>query len=61
MWKLGLLSLVLLLSGCANATFKSPVTGNTISCSGIAPDINLWSSYQLCMESAVTEGYQRVE
>lgn len=53
--------LALLLAGCAqDATFKNPVTGNTIACpAGILPDINPWSTYQICMESAVTEGYQR--
>ena len=56
------LLLGLLLAGCAqDATFRNPVTGNTITCpAGILPDINIWSNHQLCMESAVTEGYQRV-
>lgn len=55
------LLLALLLAGCSHkATLKNPVTGNTISCSGFATDINLWTNYHLCMESAVTEGYQRV-
>ena len=61
MRKLALL-LALLLAGCArDATFKSTLTGNTIACpAGILPDINPWSTYQLCMESAVSEGYRRV-
>lgn len=60
MRKLALL-LALLLAGCAqDATFKNPTTGATIACAGFLPDINLWSDYQLCTESAVSEGYQRV-
>lgn len=52
----------LALAGCAqNVTLTSPVTGNTVNCSAWPlADINPWSKYQICMESAVSEGYQRV-
>lgn len=56
-----ILLLALCLAGCAPATFKSPVTGATITCSRVPlADINPWQTSQLCMESAVSEGYQRV-
>ncbi|HLI22679.1 MAG TPA: hypothetical protein VKV32_16260 [Stellaceae bacterium] len=57
-----LLLALLPLAGCApDASFKHPTTNATRACpAGILPDINPWSGYQLCMESAVSEGYQRV-
>jgi hypothetical protein len=53
--------LALGLAGCAQTTLKSPVDGATVTCGpSVLPDFNLWTGYQLCLESAVTEGYQRV-
>lgn len=54
--------LVLGVAGCApDVTLKHPVTGATVTCDATPlADINLWSSYQLCLESAVSGGYQRV-
>lgn len=55
-------ALALALAGCMQTvTLKSPVTGNTVTCgAGPLADINPWSKFQICMESAVSEGYQRV-
>ena len=50
------------LAGCAHdVTLKDPVTGKTVTCNATPlADINLWTGYQLCLESAVSAGYQRV-
>ena len=54
--------LALGLAGCAETTLKSPVDNTTVTCGpSVLPDLNLWSGYQLCMESYVAEGYQRVQ
>ncbi len=56
------LVLGLLAAGCTQVDFKNPQTGSTRSCGRImvVSDFNPWSSSQLCMESAVSAGYQRV-
>ena len=57
------LGLAVGLSGCVHtAEFKHPQTGATGTC---APwplaEINPWSSYHLCLEEYVSEGYTRVK
>lgn len=59
MRKLLLILLPLALAGCVQTTLKNPVSGDTQTCNGVAPDINLWSSYPLCVEEWVSEGYRQ--
>ena len=62
MRNLVLLVLCLGVAGCDPAvTFKRPVESATVTCpSSPLADINPWSSYHLCLEEYVSEGYQRV-
>jgi hypothetical protein len=57
-----LLLAALALAGCApfvETTLTNPSTGRTATCSGVLPDINLWSQYPLCRQSYVSAGYQQ--